>query len=262
MRLSIRISFFFFLLLALPFQGLAAQDDDFTIYRTQSRTGDELKRAAQGAGLAARMSVLNEKVVIYGSKSQRAAVLKLFGELDHRLQNYIVSVRSAAKGHSTREAHAIEGTVGNENGFGKNKSGVLNRKNGGSITASGAAGTIAVSTESSDEDDNGNVSESVVVMDGGDARIAQGSLFSNTVIVHLRSTGNHGAHIEIRQLTPSKAGQQSIITEIDLPLGRWRSLGGIRHQDTGRNGEILGSSKQGSQSVQDIQVRVELEPES
>jgi hypothetical protein len=114
-----KVSLFLF---CLSLDAHAASTDDFSVYNAQSRSAEELKKAADGLANGARTSVLNNKVVIAGSKTQREGVLKLFSSLDHKLQNFIVSVRAATRGNSSREAYAVEGDAGGPNvGIAKKK---------------------------------------------------------------------------------------------------------------------------------------------
>ena len=79
--------------------------------------------------------------------------------------------------------------------------------------------------------------------------------------MHLRAIGKNGAHVEIHEADKNAVGGQAIVSSLDVPLGEWRSIGGITTQDTGRNSEILGRAKRSSMSSQDVQIRVELAPE-
>lgn len=226
MRLSIPTSFFFLL---LSLAAVAGNDDDFTIYNAKFRRAEELKQAAVGLGNGARVSVMNNKVIVAGTKAQRAAVLSLFGELDHKLKNYLVSLRIADRAHATREEIAVK------------------RK-----------GKIHV--ESQEQDDLGNIGQSVRVMDGGSAYIASGSLFSSSVTVRIRSIGKSAAHVEIEQKNPSASGEQALLTELEIPLGEWRTMGGLKTQGQGRTSEILGRGKSESIGSRDIQIKVVAEP--
>lgn len=234
MRLSTRTKSLALLLLILAPVGLrAAENEDFVIYEAQTRPADELKKAAGGVVNGGRVSTLGSKLVIYGTKAQREAVLRLFSELDHPIRNYIVRLRIAKRGAGTRDAIGVHTPRG--------------------------GGSVAVTAESGGSDGEGNDEEQLVVTDGGTARLFSGSVFPKAVTVHIRSIGHSGAHVEIRERDPSAVGEQALVTEIDVPLEEWRTVGGISAHDSGHTYEILGRAKRSSMATRDVQVRVDLE---
>ncbi len=136
------------------------------------------------------------------------------------------------------------------------KSGVLERKGGGKVSVGG----VSVSGESGEQSDLGDTGESDLVMGGGQARIVSGTVFQNSVSVFVRSQGKNSAHVEIRQTSPGATGERALVTELDLPLGTWRTIGGVRNQSTGGNREALGRAKSESANSHDVQIKVEPQP--
>ncbi|HEY8278773.1 MAG TPA: hypothetical protein VIH99_04075 [Bdellovibrionota bacterium] len=256
MRLSIRTS----ILLALLLSPLAfAEKDDFVIYQPQRSSVEELKRAAEGVANGARINVFNNKLIVYGTSSQRAAVLRLFSELDQKLARFRVSVRVASRGNTEAEGHAIEGRVGNKNVNVGSRSGIGGRTGG--VVVGNQNGSIGVSAGAMEAEAEGSTGQSVVVSDGGNAKI-YGDPFPAAVSVYVRSAGKKIAHVEIRQAAASSAGAQALVTEIDLPLGKWRTIGGVSGSHQGQTGEILGSARQKASNSHDVQIKVEREEES
>jgi hypothetical protein len=237
--------------LLVPSQAFAADKDDFIVYEAQSRSAEELRTAASSISQA-RVSVLNNKVIIYGTRSQRDAVLKLFGELDHPLRNFVVRVRNASRGSGQRDAGAVEANAGAQGVSIRKKSGVL-IGNGGRVEANG----VSVSEESSEAAGDAGGDSEVTVLDGGSGTLYSGGVFPKTVTVKVRAIGKSGAHVEIREADSNVVGEQAIVTEVNVPLGEWRSVGGITQRDSGRNTEILGRAKRSSMSSRDVQVRVD-----
>jgi hypothetical protein len=263
MRLSILTSLFFFFSLSaivvVSPRAFGATDEDFVIYEAVSRPAAELQKAAAGVLNGGRVSVLGSKVVVYGTKSQRETILHLFQELDHQLKNYVVSVRQASRGSAKQSATAVQAGVNGENVQVKKKSGVLTGNGTGSIGVGGPVGSVSVSAESNERDADSGAGERVTVMDGGSARIYGGSVFPKTVSVNLRSIGKSGAHVEIHEVDANAVGEQALVTEIDMPLGEWRTIGGVTRRDSGSGREILGSSKRSSMSNLDVQMKVDAE---
>jgi hypothetical protein len=247
---------FSFLLLLVPCLALAA-DEDFSVYHSQSRPAEELVNAAQGLVSNVRIRHLNDKIVIYGSKSGREAALKLMKELDAPALTYRVHVRAVGKGTGERQAQAIEGVTGNENvKVGKRRSGVLKREGGGTISIGGVAGTA----ESETVDHSTQGAQSITLLDGSSGSIMAYDLFPRGALkVKLRSQGKNGAHLELQQQNAGPGGGQLLATDIDVRLGEWRTIGGVQHQNESANSEILGKSKSASASKQDIQIMVELD---
>lgn len=254
MRSSILTSFFFFFLF-IPFFALAG-DDDFTVYHAQNRPAAELVEAAQGLVNAVRISHMNEKIVIYGTKSGRTAALRLMKELDTAARMYRIHVRTVAKGSAEREAKAIEGSVGNDTvSAGKRRSGVL-KGGGGTISVGGVSATA----ESETAENTSQGAQSVTVIDGGIATISAGSgIFPTAVRIRMRAQGKNGAHLKLAQQKAGGRKVQNLSTEIDLKLGVWRTVGELQGEDTGSASEILGSASRASASKQQIQVMVELD---
>lgn len=251
MRSNILTSLFLFL---LPFFALAA-DEDFSVYYIQSRPPAELVQAAQGMVSNVKMSHMNDKIVVYGSKSGREAAIRLFKELDTVARNYRVHVRAAGEGSHEREARALEGQV-NIGGvkLGK-RSGVLKRQGGGSVSVGGIKG----SAESETVEAANKGGQSITLSDGGTGMIADNSLFSSAMRVKLRAQGKTGAHLVLEQQNTSGTGDQQLSTEIDLKLGVWRELGGFNQRNESSNTEILGNAKKATATKQRVQVMVELD---
>jgi|GEM_PF-5099726 len=252
MHLNILTSLFVFL---FSFCALAA-DDDYSVYNIGSRPAQEIVEAARPLLNNVRMSHLNDKIVVYGSKSGREAALKLFRELDSASRNYRVHVRAVGEGTHEREARAIEGQVGIGGvKVGKRRSGVLKHEGGGSISIGGIRGTA----ESETVETANKGGQSITVSDGGTGMISDDSLFSSAMRVKLRSQGKTGAHLVLEQQNASGTGNQQLSTEIDLKLGVWRELGGFNQRNESSNSEILGGSKKATATKQRVQVMVELE---
>ncbi len=252
LRLNILISLLFF----LPLLAFSVDDEDFSVYMARSRPSVELVETARSLVSNVRLSHLDDKIVIYGSKSSRAAALRLIKELDAPARTYRVHVRAAGQGSKERNAQAIEGQVGVGGvGVGKGRSAVLKREGGGSISIGGIKGTV----ESETVETANRGGQSITVIDGGTGMIYDSSLFANGVRVKLRSQGKGGAHLVLEQQSGSASGGQQLSTELDVKLGVWRNLGGLNQRNESANTEILGGSKKATASKQDIQVMVELD---
>jgi hypothetical protein len=227
MRLSTLTRLLF--LLALPAH---AETAGFVVYEAQHHSADELKKAAAEVTTGARLSSVGSKIVVYGTKAQRDAVLKVFGELDHRLRNFVVRLRLAA--HGTSERGGASGGVSGS---------------GAAVHVAGAAAESSAGSE-----------QRLTVLDGGTARLyADSGLFPKTVTVHLRAIGQGGANVEIREAGVDAIGDQALVTELDVPLGEWRTLGGVTTVERRRAGEIFGRAHRSAMSSQNVQVRVEAE---
>lgn len=242
MRSSIRTSLFLLLLpLAVP-----ARAEDFVIYEARTRSADELKAAAAGVGNGARVSALGTKIVIYGSKIQRDEVLKLLSGLDHTAKNFRVSLRVARRGQEDHDASAVEVDSPQV----RKKGGVLTGHGTGTVQVGG----VRASAESGAEKRVGDEETRVTVTDGGSARVyADSGLFGNSVSVHVRGMGQKMAHVEIFDTNAA----QTLKTEIDVPLGAWRTLGGLSRQGVQSHGEIAGTARQSASSSRDVQIRVD-----
>ena len=146
--------------------------------------------------------------------------------------------------------------------FRSKKSGVLAGRGAGTIGAHTGSGTISASAESSSENAATMSGQQLVVSDGGSGNIYESAgLFSKAVTVHLRAIGKSGAHVEIRELDSSSVGEHGLVTEIDVPLNEWRTIGGISRSETGRRRELLGGGRRAADGNRDIQLRVEAEAE-
>lgn len=245
------------LLLLLAFFPLSAipAEDDFSIYQAETRPAQDLTRMVQEMVDGVRVQSLNEKIVVYGTKKQRAAALKLMRELDKPARMYRVHVRAIGRTEAAREAAAIEGGIGGRDvRVGKGKSGVL-RGGGGTISVGGLSGTA----ESQSEEGKDQGAQQITVIDGGTAEIgASSGLFPSGAQVTLRSQGKGGANLKLKQQASSGSKVQNLNTEIDVKLGVWRTVGSVNQKNEGQDSELLGKSANASSSSQDIQVMVEL----
>lgn len=224
------------LMLASPVAH-ATNGEDFVIYEAMHRSADELKKAAEGVTNGARVTSMGSKMVVYGTKSQRDGVLKVFAELDHALGNYSVQLRLASRSRAAKEALGV----------------------GGTVSSRGAA--VNVTTTSFEGEAANNSIREITVSDGGTAKLyGDAGIYPRTVAVHLRAIGHSGAHVEIRENDANAVGEQAIVTELDVPLGEWRSVGAITGDDVVRTGEIVARTKRSSMSSQDVQMRVNLLP--
>lgn len=249
MRLSIQISLLAALLL-LP--RARADDIDFSTYMAKSRTAEELIKAAEDLNTGARLTLVNTKIVIAGTKRQRQAVLELFGNLDQKLRSYLVQVRAANKKSGTRDSYALEGSAGGRGvGIGK-KSTVLKRSGGGTVSMGG----VAVSGESSEESGSDQDVQTVQVQEGSSSRLWSGGAIPETLIVKVRAIGQAAAHVEFWRQNP-KSGP-GLSSEIDLRLGEWRTVGGITQSGEAGSGEILGRERSKNSGRGDVQIRVDL----
>jgi hypothetical protein len=226
----------FLFLLALP-AAHAASDDDFVVYEAQHHSADELMKAAQGVSNGARVSNLGSKVVVYGTKSQRDGVLKVFAALDHAIGNYRVQLRLASHSRGSRDSAGVSGSV------------------------SPSAANVRANLKASDGEGSSGTVQEITVSDGGTAKLYSGNgIYPRTVAVHLRAIGHSGAHVEIRESDPNALGEQAMITELDVPLSEWRTIGGISGSNVVRSGEILSRTKRSSMSSEDVQMRVSPQP--
>lgn len=258
MHLNTLTKLLFFLL--LPILGHGADKDDFIIYETQFRSAEDLVKVAEGLKNGARVNSLNSKVIIAGTKSQREELLRLFKALDHKLKIYKVSIRAAGKSAGSSDSRAVEGSVGGRNaGVGK-RSGILKRGSGGKVGVAGDFGSAAISAESLEEKESRGSEHRLSVSEGGSGLIEAGSgLFPSSMRVYLRAAGKSGVHVELRQVDSHGSEIQEMASETDIPLGQWRTLGGIRSQEQGGQGELLGASKRARDSEKAIQLKVDLE---
>lgn len=255
MRLSILINLLVLLLASVSLPSYA-DEDDFTIYQTESRPSDELARLLRDL-MGVRVQTMNEKVIIYGSQKQREAALKLMRELDKPAKTYRLRLRTIGRAESSQDAAAIEGRIGGRDlQVGKGKSRVLRGKGGGSVTIGGLKGRV----ESNSLGQSGEGGQQLTVIDGGTAEIGVGSdIFPTGARISLRSQGKSGVHLKLMQQDASSGGRvQNLSTEIDLKLGVWRSVGRIKQGGERSESEILGSSRGRRESAQEIQVMVEL----
>ena len=210
MRLNIQIKA---LAILLPLFAQAAKED-FFVYQPRQRPPEELQKAAEGLSAGARVRTFGNKLIIYGTKSQRDAILHLFGELDHKLSNYVVSFRIASTATSKQES------------FGLETQGIVRKKSGSAspaveIGVTGGEGAVSAKVESSDRDVSGDASHRLVVSEGARARLYSSSgIFSRTVSVYLRPVGKSMARLDIRELDGNLSGEQELITEIDVPLNQ------------------------------------------
>ncbi|MGZ3729106.1 MAG: hypothetical protein ACXVCG_07760, partial [Bdellovibrionota bacterium] len=235
MRLNTLIKPLFAALALFAANVYADQPEDFIVYEAQSRPADELKKAAIDISSGARISAMNTKVVIYGTKPQREAVLKLFAQLDHQLSNFTVKLRLASHGTASREATSFGGHISNH---------------GAAVTASAA--------DSAESGASNGVRE-LAVAEGSSAKLySDAGIFPKSVTVHVRAIGHSGAHVEIREADSNAVGVQAIVTEMDLPLNEWRTIGGITNENSGRRGELFGHAKRSSMSSEDVQMSVSL----
>jgi hypothetical protein len=234
MRFGILTKFIF--LLVQPVAH-AASDEDFVVYEALHHSTDELKKAADGVSNGARVSNLGSKVIVYGTKLQRDGVLRVFSALDHAVGNYSVQLRLASRSRGAKDFAGVSGSAG--------------------------TGGANLNARLSAEQENGSRDsvQEVTVSDGGTAKLFGGSgIYPQTVAVHLRAIGHAGAHVEIREADRSSMGERAMITELDVPLGEWRSIGGITGSNMVRTGEILSVTKRSTMSSEDVQVRVSLHP--
>lgn len=250
-----------FQLFALLFVGSAgAAEPEFTIYLTKYRTADELVRVAQPlfAGKA-NFSTMNEKVIINGPKTTTAEILKLFRELDRAPVRYRIMMRTVSRAINETEATAVEGGVSSPRGNVQKRSGVLQRRSGGSISVGG----VGVSAESESSKENVSAEQTVEVLEGGEALLnSAGSSrsVSSSFLVKPRAAGQKAVHVELRQQEGKGDGFKLLNTSIDLPLKVWKTIGEVMQGNSGNTKEILGGSTRQEQSASLIQIRIDIEP--
>ena len=122
--------------------------------------------------------------------------------------------------------------------------------NGGAVSATAAS--------SSGSGDSKSVRE-LAVAEGGSAKLySDAGIFPKSVTVHVKAIGHSGAHVEIREADSNAVGVQAIVTEMDLPLNEWRTIGGITTENSGRSGEMFGHARRSSMSSEDVQMSVSL----
>jgi hypothetical protein len=219
-------------LLFLPV-AQATRGDDFVVYEALHRSADELVKAAAGVSSGARVSNMGAKIIVYGTKFQRDSVIKLFAELDHALNNYSVQLRLASRARSSGDSLGV----------------------GGNVTPRGA--NLKATAAALEGEGTSKGVQQVIVSDGGTAKLyADSGIYPRTVAVHLRSIGHSGAHVEVRETDANAVGEQAIVTELDLPLGEWHSIGAISGSNVVRSGELVARTKRSSMSAEDVQMRV------
>lgn len=229
MRSSTLTSFF----LVFSLSAMAAAESDFLVYEARARLAEELKKAADDAPDGARVRVVGQKLVVYGSKAQRDAMLKLFQELDHKLRSFVVSVRAATEDSARRQA----------------------------VGVSVSSGAVSLSAESASGDSLGHAGQRITITEGTPGRIYAGKgLFPSSVDVTVRPLGGVGARVEIRETQGSGSSAQRVWTEVNLPLGEWRTIGGTEGKDEGSSKAILATSRRGSSSRHEVQLRVDPVP--
>jgi hypothetical protein len=265
MRSNIRTRAYFspanlFVLLCLLgiFAGIRplwAAEPDFTIYRTENRSAEELISLSSGLlNTGVRMRAMASKIIIYGSKSQTDAALRLLAELDHPGRQYRIFLRAKDAVAESLEGSAVEGNGSLGKVQVQKRSGVLQAGPRGSLSVGGA--TVAVqSRESSGASSQGNM---LVVSEGQVAALSlSDGWLPSGMMVKVRAMGKAGAHLEIFQQNAQGVQTKSLSTSLDLPLGEWRSLGGIESSGSNRNGEFLGSANSASRGQREIKVKVE-----
>jgi hypothetical protein len=251
MRLSILISLFL-----IPLLTSAREEPDFYVYHAQSRSADELKASANSILNGGRVTTSGNDVIIYGTKSQRDGVLRLFSELDHVLRNFIVSFRVVNQGSSNRDAAAMQANVRGKNVSLQSNSGIPTGRGGGRVSVGGVSAS-AVSRTSSVNSDS---SEQIVIMDGGTGKLYSGNpIFPQTVAVTVNSIGHSGARIVIHEQDPNQLGEQSIVTAVNVPFGEWSPVGGVTSSTETQSRGIVGSAKRSSISTNGVQVKIEPE---
>lgn len=264
MLLNIRTRLLVAFLLILPFLLLPllarAEDDDFVIYHAQTRPAPELADMAKQMVAGIRTSNMNDKIVIYGTKKQREAALKLMKELDLPARMYRVRVRAVSKAEAAREAAAIEGVVGTQDAkAGKKGSGVL-RGGGATVGVGGKLGGVQATVESETRSDAGEGQQQVTVMEGGTAEISAGTnLFPTGAQVTVRAQGRDGVNVKLKQQASKGIQKQQVGTEVSMKLGVWRTVGSVSQSNEGTQAELLGKGVSSSSSSQVIQLMVELD---
>lgn len=242
-------------LLLFSFFAFAA-GDEFTIYRVQYRTPEELIRVASGVLQGkASFSSMGEKIVISGSPSATKAALELFRELDRKPRLFRISMRRGGKSDASEKSVGFESDIAGKHVSIRKRSGIVR---GGDPAVRAQVGGVGVVADASDSGSAGAESSSVQVLEGGEAQISSGnSWFPSGMWVRPRPAGKNAVQLELYSRKSKGVQMESASTTVQAPLGKWTNVGGVSKQSQSARGEILGSGSASSQSNSDWSILVE-----
>lgn len=251
MRLGIRTKLIaFFLIATNMFAGSAlwgaSNDSDFTIYRARYRAANELVETARGLFPRARISAMQEKIVIAAPKSTTRAVLKLFNELDRKPARYRLRWRNHSRSADAQSGVAVEGEVRVGGVKVQNRSGSRPSRKG-----------VTVRAEERESAEASRLFHEVEVLEGGEASLTFGEGKSlQRLRVKVRRLGNKQVQLELYEVA-SGANTGKLSSTVDIPLGKWREVGSANISETGRGSGILSRSRRRESGSKVLEVRVD-----
>jgi hypothetical protein len=249
MRLNILISAF--LALLTIGEALAAKDE-ITIYLVKNRSAQELAKVASSifAGKA-NITSSNEKIVISASPKTTAQVVNLLDELDQRQKTLRVSFRWRGESAQTTSDKGVSGGVGGKGWRGKISP---KKENGASVSVGG----VTVSANEGAANSQSSGTQSILLTGSGEGKIALAQLASGSFLrVKVTPLASKLVNLEVAQVGQEGALVGGIQTHITVPMGQWRSLGGVRTAGNSRESQIASGSAETSGAAKELEVQVE-----
>ena len=219
---------FFALVFLLPSLGAAAPDADFITYEAKHRPAPELVRVASGLFASrAKISEYNGKIIISAPESVGKSVLKLFAELDHPARKFRVRLRN--RGNSRSE------------------------QRGAGAQVKGRELRVGVTDETTDS--RGQMGQAVEMLEGSEALVGDAAA---QVRLRLQLLGKD----KVRASIQSAATQVLTTTELDLQLGEWQAISGLKGDKKTTQKGLFSASSGDVNSRSESEIFVELVPEA
>jgi hypothetical protein len=246
---------FVILINCILFSLAAFASEEFTIYRVQHRTPEELIRVASSMfqGRAA-FSSMGEKIVINASPQATRAALDLFKELDQKPRTFRISLRRGGRSQESDQSIGTEVDLRKKNLSLQKRSGVGQGKENGRVQVGG----VGVVVGAGEANSRSGESSTIQVLEGSEAQLSTGnSFFPSGMWVRPRPLGNGKVQLELYSRKSKGVNAESASTTMQAPLGKWTSVGGVDKQSSGTRGEMLGKGESSAQSTNDLNVLVE-----
>lgn len=240
------------MLFAILISLLALAQDDFLTYKAKYRPAEELVVVlAPLMDGKVRVTSLDNKIVMSGTKEALAAAKSILEELDRKPRTFQLQSRLIENRKENRSGVAVEAEadlfgrmkVAQRSGIGRNNSHQIK------------VGGVSVSAGDMEDRGRGNSLRTVQALEGRNVVLSYPhGAGESTLLLKVRAGTENRITISVQEQGPGNLSLLS--TEVTTTLGSWISLGGLQQEGSGNNKEILASEKSSSAGKREFQIRV------